>query len=148
MKKLLLLIICILLIFPIPNTNVVLANNATYAQITTAKSYLYRNPTSNPDITNIWCELAETYFVEIINDYNDNFYKVNYNSIVGFVRKSDIKEITNAPISPFPSNIHLNIKSTSGCYLRELPISKTTNSNIISTLDKGTTNILFIGYAY
>lgn len=147
MKKFLLMIICIMILFN-ASTYTVYANDNSYAQITSENGYLYRNPTSNPDISNIWCKLEQTYFVEIINDYNDDFYKVNYNSIIGFIKKSEVKEITNTPISPYPSNINIKINSTSGCYLRELPISKTTTSNIIKTIDKGTNNLLFVGYAY
>lgn len=128
--------------------NVVSADTSGYAQIVSEVCYLYRNPTSNPDIDNIWCEIEKSYFVEILNDYNDDFFKVNYNSVVGFVAKDDVKEVVSAPISPFPSNINVNINSTSGCYMRSSPISKTTTNNIIHTLDKGTSNILFIGYSY
>ena len=147
MKNLLILIICIMMSLG-ANITAVYANNNTYAQITSENSYLYRNPTSNPSISNIWCKLEQTYFVEIINDYNDDFYKVNYNSIIGFIKKSEVKEITNTPKSPYPSNINVKINSNSGCYLRELPISKTNTSNIIKTIDKGSSNILFVGYSY
>ena len=68
--------------------DIVKANGVKYAQITATKSYLYRTATQNPEISNIWCELPQTYFVEILNDYNDNFYKVDYNTVIGFVLKN------------------------------------------------------------
>ena len=149
MKKyvLLILIVC-LLTTQFTKIDIVKANSVKYAQITTTKSYLYRTASQNPDISNIWCELPQSYFVEILNDYNDNFYKVDYNTVVGFVLKTDVKEIINSISSPYPSGINVNINSNSGCYIRSLPISKTNSNNIIDTLNKGTKNILFIGYAY
>lgn len=142
-----LVLICLLNVFTL-NIDTVNAESNSYAQIISDNAYLYRNATNNPDISNIWCEIEQSYFVEIITDYNDNFFKVNYNSVIGFVNKSDVKEIINTPKAPFPSNINVNINSNSGCYMRSLPISKTTTNNIINTLDKGTNNLLFVGFTY
>lgn len=149
MKKcvLFILLLCVLLV-PINSVNYANANSVKYAQITSNKAYLYRNALDNPDISNIWCELPQTYFVEILNDYNDNFYKVNYNSVIGFVLKTDVKEVLSSVKSPYPSGINVSINSSNGCYMRSLPISKTNTNNIIDTLNKGTSNISFIGYAY
>lgn len=151
MKKFILISILLFLIIQIFPTNQITnveAEQKSYARIETSGSYLYKTATSNPKTNNIWCELEKTYFVQILNDYNDNFYKVSYNSIIGFAKKSDLNVVLSTPLMPYPSGININIKNTSGCYLRSSPISKTSTNNIISTLNKGTKNILFIGYIH
>lgn len=148
MKKYVILIISTILLLFSNQEMIVHAEESSFAQITADICYLYRNPTSNPDISNIWCQIEKTYFVEIINEYNDDYLKVNYNSVVGFVKKSDVKAVASSPISPFPSNINIRINSNSGCYMRELPISKTTTNNVLHTIPKGESNIQFVGYSY
>ena len=86
-------------------------------------------------------------FVEVLSDYNDDFYKVNYNSVIGFAKKSDVREVINVPSSPYPSGITISINDN-GCYFRALPISKSNTNNIIDIIEKSTSNIQFIGYAY
>lgn len=151
MKKIFLFSIFIVIAlfqFLLPNDIVVNANSIKFARVNSSGCYLYRTATLNPQIGNIWCELENSYFVEIVSDYNDNFYKVNYNSIIGFAYKKNINEVVSVPSNPFPSGINVSINSQSGCYMRSSPISKTTTNNIIKTLDKGTKNILFIGYVH
>ncbi len=151
MKKIILIAIIVITIIQlqsIPQIQNVNAEKINYARVETNGSYLYKTATANPSTSNIWCELEKTYFVQILNNYNDYFYKVSYNSIIGFAKKSDLSIVLSTPLMPYPSGININIKNTSGCYLRSSPISKTTNNNIIKTLNKGTKNILFIGYIH
>lgn len=150
-KNFLYLILITLVLFQalIPSQSIVAnANGTKYARINGSGNYLYKTATENPQINNIWCELENSYFIEIIADYNNDFYKVNYNSIVGFALKKNLSEVISTPASPYPSGINISIDDSSGCYLRSTPISKTSTNNIIKTLDKGTNNILFIGYIH
>lgn len=149
MKKLTLCILVIIVLTLSLNSNDinVFASSKEYARISQNGCYLYKNPSDNPNIDNIWCELENTYFVElIVEDYNNTFSKINYNSIIGFAKKDCLRKIINVPSMPYPSGINIKINSNNGCYLRENPISKTNTNNIIKTLNKGTDNILFIGY--
>lgn len=119
--------------------------SSNYAQIINSGCYLYKSANIKTSITNVWCEIENTYFVELLTDYNDNFYKANYNSIIGFIKKIDIKKVTSTPYSPYPSGINVEIKDSGGCYLRSSPESKIIENNVITTLSKGESNILFIG---
>lgn len=151
MKKFILIAMMFILIIQLPINHQIENVNAekiNYARIEASGSYLYKTATANPSINNIWCELEKTYFVQILNDYNDQFYKVSYNSIIGFAKKSDLNIVLSTPLMPYPSGINIKIKNTNGCYLRSSPISKTSTNNIIKTLNKGTKNILFIGYIH
>ena len=105
---------------------------------------IYRTTSSSNTLDNIYCIGEETYFVEILQEYED-MYKVNYNNITGFVKKEDVKEITNTPSTPYPYNIKLNIGTN--CNLRSTPTTATNTNNVISTIYANTPDIVFIGRA-
>lgn len=98
--------------------------------------------TSNNELGNIICIVEKTYFVQIISETEDLF-KVNYNGVFGYVKKNDVKEITNTPNTPYPTNIKLIIGSD--CNLRSSPSIKTSTSNIICSLKSEESKIDFIG---
>ena len=52
-------------------------------------SEIFRTNSTSTSIDNIICLAEETYFVEIISDY-DTLYKVEYNGIIGFIKKTDV----------------------------------------------------------
>ena len=85
MKIFLLLInvICSI-IQPIPY---VCADTSVYAQILHAGCYLYKTPIENTNYANVYFMIENTYFVELLSDYNDEFYKAKYMDIIGYVKK-------------------------------------------------------------
>lgn len=97
---------------------------------------------NNDSITNIICLVEKSYFVEIISE-TDNYYKVNYNNISGYVKKNEVKKVTTTPSTPFPYNIRLVIANP--CNLRSSPTNRATTNNIITTLQANESNIIFIG---
>lgn len=103
---------------------------------------LYKTNIVNSNLDNILCLAEESYFVEIIADY-DNLYKVSYNGVTGYIKKTDVKKINNSPITPYPNNIKIIMNTN--CNLRSSPTTKTNTNNVISTIYSNTTNITFIG---
>lgn len=106
---------------------------------------LYKSPTINEDISNIYCLAEKTYFVEILSEFED-VYEVNYNDTIGYVKKNDVKEITNTPSTPYPYNIKLSLNSP--CNLRRTPTTKSNTNNIIAPLNQDETNFIFIGRVF
>lgn len=96
----------------------------------------------NDSITNIICLVEKSYFVEIISE-SENYYKVNYNNISGYVKKNEVKKVTTTPSTPFPYNIKIVIANP--CNLRSSPTNKSSTNNIITTLQANESNITFIG---
>lgn len=125
------------------NTRIVNASNK-YAQALESTN-LYKTSIESDDISNIYCLVEKTYFVKIVADYND-YYKVEYNGITGYVKKNDVKEITNTPFTPYPYNIKITLDSA--CNLRSSPTVKSQHNNIITTLSSGESNFTFIGRIY
>lgn len=98
--------------------------------------------TDNDNINNILCIVEKSYFVEIIST-TDNYYKVNYNGVQGFVKKNEVCRVLNTPSTPFPYNIKIIINSD--CNLRSSPSIKSSTNNILTTINSGESNITFIG---
>lgn len=145
MKIALILIILIFSIFAKPSVSFVSASDYSYARIVDGNVNLYKFTTSDNSIDNILCVIEKTYFVEIISEGSED-YKVNYNGVVGYVKKNDVVPVSGSPTTPYPVNINLVVGSN--CNLRKSPTTRSTASNIISTIPKGETNITFIGRVF
>ena len=141
MRKLCIVLILIAISFYPHNNLIIYANTSKFARIERTTEIFKSNSTSQ-NLDNILCLAEETYYVELISDY-DTLYKVNYNGITGFIKKTDIKEISNSPITPYPYNIKLIINSN--CNLRSTPTTKSNINNVISTIYTTSDNITFIG---
>lgn len=131
------MIFCLTIPFKISN---VLAQSR-YARIENATN-IYKTTNESNNISNVICIAEKTYFVEIIGDY-DVFYRVNYNSINGYVKKTDVKEISTTPHTPYPYNIQIVIGSN--CNLRSSPTTKSSTNNILSTIYSNEQNLIFVG---
>ena len=140
MKKL--LIICLLILCSFVNFNKfsVLADS-NFARIEKTTE-LFKSNSIDSSLDNIICLIEETYFVEIIADY-DSLYKVSYNGVTGFVRKSAVKKISDTPTTAYPYNI--KIVMNSNCNLRSTPTTKSIANNVISTIYANDDEITFIG---
>lgn len=112
-----------------------------YARIEST-TQIYKSTSSKESLDNIYCLAEESYFVEIIGDYDD-YYRVNYNTINGYVKKTDVKEISSEPSTPYPQNIKIVIGNN--CNLRSSPTTKSEINNVICTLHSNESNITFIG---
>ena len=141
MRKLCIILILVSISYLIPEKQNINAEVNRFARIERTTE-IFKTNTINQNLDNILCLAEETYFVELISDY-DNLYKVNYNGITGYIKKTDIKEILNTPITPYPYNIKLIVDSN--CNLRSTPTTKSSSNNVISTVYTTSNNITFVG---
>lgn len=141
MRKLCIILLIINISFYTKNNLITYANDSKFARIERTTE-IFKSNSTNQNLDNILCLAEATYYVEIISDYNE-LYKVNYNGITGFIKKTDVKEITNTPITPYPYNIKLLINSN--CNLRSSPTTKSNTNNVISTIYTTSKDITFIG---
>lgn len=142
MKKLILLILLfiILLTTPIQTT---FAKNENYARIILNNTYLYSTPNTNND--NMLFELPNSYFVQLISQYDETFYKVKYIDLVGYVKISEVQPVSTTPTKPYLSDITFRVYSSDGIYIRSTPSTKNETTNIkgeVSILDE---NIIYYG---
>lgn len=120
------------------------ANVSGFAQIKQSNTYLYKIIDHNENVKNKWCLLEPTYFVQIISRYNDDYFKVSYNGITGFVKQSDVQLVNEKPRNPYPTNIHFDLTNTN-CYLRNSPKIKDVVNNILDIIPASTKNLNYIG---
>ena len=77
------------------------SNTSYFARIITDECFLFKTPTNVVDSSNIFFELPKTYFVKLIDKAEDNFYKVEYSSFTGYVKK-DSQKHRNGRAAWFP----------------------------------------------
>lgn len=140
----LVMLIFVSILLPIPK-NGVSASSYKYARAMNGNVNLYKLSTDDSSIDNILCLVEKTYFVEILSESADD-YKVNYNGVIGYVKKNEVTPVSGTPTTPFPLGITLVLGSN--CNLRKTPTTKSIASNVISTLNKNESNITFIGRVF
>lgn len=144
-KKLLIIFFSLIISVSVFNcTSTVYAKSPTFAQIKNSNTYIYKSAELNESISNKLCLVENSYFVKIINNFNNDFYKVEYNGITGYVKKENLVLVSGTPVNPYPNNIYFNINNTS-CYLRSSPKIKDTINNTICIVPAGTKSLRYIG---
>lgn len=125
-------------------TKIVSTNPSTsgYAQILTNDCFLLQD-TSNTEKKLFLLE--QSYFVKVIEDFNNVFYRVNYLDFEGFVEKSKIKFVEEYPEIPFLCGITFDIYSLGNVCLRSSPKKLDDDSNILCTVPANTKNLLYYG---
>lgn len=83
-----------------------------YARIQSSSTYLYSS--ASEDFENAIFLLPKTYFVKLISNYNEDFYRVLYRDEVGYVLKKDVSAVNETPINPFLEEITFRVFSSEG----------------------------------
>ena len=141
-KGILSLILIVISVFAILNTNynvAIYAKPPMYAQIKNSNTYLYKSAESNQ---NKWCLIEKSYFVKLISNYNNDYYKAEYNGLTGFVLKADIQLINETPSVPYPI---ATFNTPNNCYLRKSPKVKDVIDNTICVIPAGSKKLKYIG---
>ncbi len=141
MKRTAFFTFCIVLIFLLLPTNYVSAQS-NWAQVKVVGEYLYVTPNADSAYTNVVCMLENTYYVNIMYE-TDDYYKVQYNGVTGYVKRSAVKRVSGTPQNPYPGNIKLSTYSRN-CYLRSTPTQNSLGNDIM-LLPAGSSGIEFVG---
>lgn len=91
-----------------------------YAKVEDSGVNLYRSPNSINE--NIYFEIPQSYFVLLLSNYNNDFYKAQYQDVVGFVLKSQVFAINETPTTPFASATFY-VFTTDGTTVMDTPTS-------------------------
>ena len=146
MRILLLVISLISSIFqPIP---CVQAESSAYAQILQAGSYLYKTPVDNTNYANVYFLLENSYFVELISDYNDEFYKARYIDIIGYVKKSQVQCVKGTPKKPFLNNVSFRVYNNSSRSMYDKPFANSNNPTLKIYLPLYCEDLIYYGKVY
>ena len=131
------------LIINLPLNDNVFAVDFSYARITEDETYLYKTSTHSADISNIYFELEKTYFVKIL-DIVDDFYKVKYQNVVGYVIAAQVLKVNGTPNLPYPENITFQVNSALNTKLRTSP-QMSDESNVIGVLPSSNLSLNYLG---
>ncbi len=111
-----------------------------FARITSSQTCFYSSPDNNSAIF----FLPETYFVELIGDYDNDFYYAKYNDIYGYVKKGEVKAVKNIPNNPYLVDITFRVFVPSGANLRSTPYNNG-SVNLIYSIPFLDTNFAYYG---
>ena len=113
-----------------------------YYRIDSANCYLYRTAEDNQDVNNIWFLLPKTYFVQLIEDSDEQFFKVKYQNFIGYVFKTDVSIVYETPKTPWPENLTFDINGTANVVMRSSPSS---DSEYIGLIPFNAIKVTFYG---
>ena len=147
MKKIIVIFIFLLSICLVTPAQYIYASGEFYGRILSTNIYLYSSPSSSDDNQNQIFMLPITYFVKLLGDENDLYYKAEYKGIFGYVKKSEVSCIDKTPVTPYANNISFRIFTPSGANLRTSPNETNGISNLVTTIPFMCTNLEFYGQA-
>lgn len=120
-------------------------NTNGYARVKENSCYFYRFTLDNPSINNKYFLLEKSYYVKVLENADDTYYKAEYNGINGYVKKCDVEFVEEIPQTPYLSEITFDIYSASSVELRNEPTTKNGIGSVVTTLPSGYKNVSYIG---
>lgn len=152
MKKLGIIVSCFLFIFvsifvirSSMTQEVGTASTSGYALVKQNNCYFYRYTLDNPAVNNKYFLLEKSYYVKVLENADENYYKAEYNGISGYVKKTDIEFVEEVPESPFLSEITFDVYSASSVEIRNEPSTQNGIGSVITTLASGYKNLTYYG---
>lgn len=123
------------------------ANQETsfFARIMHEDVFLYKSPSETGVSSNIYFELPKTYFVQLLDNANDEFYKVKYISFLGYVKKDSVQAIVGTPENPYLDNINFRVYAELSRDLRTEPNASSQSSNQVAYIPLLSKNLTYYG---
>ncbi len=116
-----------------------------YARIMYDDVYLYKSPIEVNEYANIYFSLPRTYFVELIESSNSTFYKVNYLSFTGYVKKDAVQTIVGKPMTPYLENQNFRVYSEQSRDMRSEPTTTSGTSTQVVYIPLYSRNLTYYG---
>lgn len=116
-----------------------------YARIMQEDVYLYKDAVAADDFSNIYFTLPATYFVELIDETTNGFFKVNYLNFTGYVKKECVQTIVGSPLNPYLTNISFRVYSEQSRDLRSEPTTTSGSSSQVAYIPLLNRNLTYFG---
>lgn len=152
MKKIMIIISCWLFVFiciaVVNNSQIestAVQNTSGYAKILKNNVYLYKFLPLESAVDTKYFLLEQSYFVKVLNKESEDYFKVEYMNVKGYVKRTEIEFVEEMPEYPFPVNITFDIYPLSSVELRSEPSTKGGIGTILLTLPQNTKNIDYVG---
>ena len=112
-----------------------------YAKVMTNDCYLFSSPENK---TGMFL-LEQSYFVKVVDDFDNVFFKVKYLEFEGFVEKSKVCFVEEYPENPFLVGITFDIYDLGNVCLRSSPKSNDDDSNILCVVGVSSKDLTYYG---
>lgn len=112
-----------------------------YAKVLTNDCYLLESPNQSSHLF----LLEQSYFVKVVDIFDDIFYKIKYLEFDGYVEKSKVAFVEEYPKEPFLTGITFDIYDLANVCMRSSPKSIPTDDNILCTINVSTKDLTYYG---
>ena len=102
-----------------------------YARVESDDVYLYKTNSTSPS-SNIYFAVPKTYFVLLLSNLDDDFYKAQYRDVEGFVLKDAVCPVAETPEKPYLENVTFRVYTSDGTDMLSLPQS---DANVIDSVE-------------
>ena len=121
-------------------------NTKTYfARIVKDDVKLYKTAVDAEDFSNVHFILPNTYFVELIDETANGFFKVNYLNFTGYVKKECVQTIVGTPATPYLNNISFRVYSEQSRDLRSEPTTASGSLSQVAYIPLLNRNLTYYG---
>ena len=117
------------------------ASTSGYAKILTNDCYLLESPNESSHLF----LLEQSYFVKVVDIYDNVFYKIKYLEFDGYIEKSKVSFVEEYPKEPFLTGITFDIYDLANVCMRSTPKTIPTDSNILCTINVSTKDLTYYG---
>lgn len=144
--KILLIILMLFDLFSPPQT--AHATNYPYAQVLQSGCYLFKTPLDNTNYSNTYFMLEPSYFVQLLSEYNSDFFKVKYMDIWGYVKKNQVQCVQGTPSNPYLDNVKFRVFGTMSRSLNDKPFLNTNSPMLKEYLPLYCDDLIYYGKIY
>lgn len=123
----------------------VYASQTYYARIMQDNVYLYLSPVDADDYTNILFTLPRTYFVQLLDNAGENFFKVKYKDFYGYIKKDKVQAIAGTPQEPYLEDINFRVFAELSRDMRSVPSTKSGTSSQVAYIPNLCRNLTYYG---
>lgn len=116
-----------------------------FARIMYDDVYLYKSPSDDDNYSNLYFKLPVTYFVELYDNYDDNFYCARYMNFEGYVKKDKVQAIVGRPNTPYLNNVNVRVYDERSRDMRKMPTALGGEEDRICFLPCPEQNLTLIG---
>src|SRR5574344_287913 len=151
MKRLLIILSVLLYVFAsifVVNSTQVINVSTTnmtsgFAKVMTNDCYLFKE--AKQDESCRYFLLEQSYFVKVLNDIDESFYKVSHLDFNGYVERSKLNFVEEIPEMPYLSGITFDIYDLANVCMRSSPKTPNDDSNILCSINVSTKDLLYYG---
>lgn len=119
------------------------AETIFYARAASSNVKLYRTTSGSEEVSNVFFVIPQSYFVQIDECENEQFFVARYFDVQGYVKKADVQCVDGTPTTPF-ATASFRVFIPGGVELRSSP-SQSEGLNTVSELNYLETNLKYYG---